>query len=73
MSLYNDDGSTLDNLREAVETLEDTAPTGRRVFGKSHPRVADMERALRKARIILRARETPPSNAQNYKILHQKH
>ena len=63
MALYNDDGSTLDNLREAVTTLEETQRIARRVFGKSHPRVANMERALRRARATLRACETPPSSA----------
>ena len=63
MALYNDDGSTLDNLREAVTTLEETQRTARRVFGNSHPLVAGIESVLRKARAALRASETPrPSN-----------
>ena len=57
--LYKDDGATLDDLREAVNTLEDTERTARRVFGIAHPLVADIELALRKARAALRARETP--------------
>ncbi len=58
-----DADASLDNLHEAVSTLEDTVRIARRVFGKSHPLVADMERALREAHAILRARETPPSKA----------
>jgi hypothetical protein len=63
-SLYKDDGATLDDLREAVNTLEDTERTARRVFGAAHPLVADIELALRKARAALHARETP-SSAEN--------
>ena len=32
-----DTGATLDDVREAVETLEDTARTARRVLGGAHP------------------------------------
>ena len=35
--LYEDDGATLDDLREAVTTLEDTERTARRVLGGAHP------------------------------------
>ena len=58
-ALYEDDGATLDNLREAVTTLEDTERTARRVFGGTHPIVVEIERGLRAARAALRARETP--------------
>jgi len=55
-------GSTLDDLRESVETLEETAQIARRVFGSSHPDVVRIEASLRKARAALRAREeTQPS------------
>ena len=57
--LYQDDGATLDNLRESVTTLENTERTARRVFGGTHPIVVDIERGLRAARAALRARETP--------------
>ncbi len=60
-ALYNDPGATLDDLREAVTTLEDTAPTARRVFGSAHPEVVAHEAALRKSRTVLRARETQSS------------
>ena len=36
-TLYLDDGATLDNLREAVTTLEETLQTARRVLGGGHP------------------------------------
>ena len=60
MALYADTSATLDDLREAVTTLEETARTGRRVLGGAHPLVGPFEKALRGARAALRARETPP-------------
>ena len=59
-ALYNDDGATLDDLREAVTVLEETERTARRVMGGAHPLVARIEHHLRKARAALRARETQP-------------
>ena len=56
-ALYRDEGATVNDLREAVTTLEDTAPTARRVFGSAHPDVVGIETALRKARAVLRTRE----------------
>ena len=58
MTLHRDDDATLDDVREAVETLEETERIARRVFGGAHPLVADFERTLRDARAALRARET---------------
>ena len=52
-----DDGTTLDDLREAVTTLEETERSARRVFGGAHPITAGMGKALRKARAELRDRE----------------
>jgi len=52
-----DDAATLDDLREAVETLEESERTARRVFGGSHPIVVAIEGFLRDARAALRARE----------------
>ena len=63
MTLYKDEGATLDDLREAVTTLEDAERIARRVFGGAHPVVSNMEASLRKARARLRARETPSGNA----------
>ena len=60
LMLYRDDGATLDDLREAVATLEDAARIARRVFGGSHPDTTGLENNLRNARAALRARETPP-------------
>ena len=61
-TLYEPDGATLGDLREAVTTLEDLERTARRVLGGAHPRTIGMEAALRNARAALRAREffTPP-------------
>ena len=68
-TLYADPGATLDDLREAVTTLEETARTARRVLGGTHPLVAEIQVSLRAAldareraspvlRAALNARET---------------
>ena len=49
--------ATLDDIREAVETLEDVRPIARRVLGGLHPIVVKVEHHLRSARSALRARE----------------
>ena len=59
MALYKDPTATLDDLREAVTTLEDAERTARRVLGASHPTTTVIERDLRRSRAALRARETP--------------
>jgi len=61
MALYQDDGATLDDLREAVTTLEETERIARRVLGGAHPLTTDTENTLRESRAALRARETQPS------------
>ena len=58
-TLYKAAGATLDDLREAVTTLEETERTARRVLGGAHPLVSSIGAFLRKARAKLRARETP--------------
>ena len=58
-TLYQDAEATLDDLREAVTTLEDAERTGRRVLGSAHPVVRVLERSLRESRAALHARETP--------------
>ena len=58
-ALYNDDGATLEDLREAVATLAETERTARRVFGGAHPTVDAMYADLEWLRAELRARETP--------------
>jgi len=62
-ALYLDAGATLDDLREAVTTLEDAERIARRVLGGAHPVIVDMERSLRVARAALRAREAQPGEA----------
>ena len=57
--LYNVDGATLADLREAVNTLEETNRSARRVLGGAHPLTEDTEDELRDARAALRAREAP--------------
>ena len=61
--LYKDDCATLDDLREAVSTLEDLERTARRVLGCAHPAVMGIERSLKFSREALHARDTPPSSA----------
>ena len=48
-----DTGATLDDLREAATTLEETERTARRVLGGAHPDVVGMGEALRLAREAL--------------------
>jgi len=59
-ALYKADGATLDDLREAVTTLEDTARIARRVLGPSHPTTEDIVRDLQLARAALAARDVEP-------------
>ena len=59
-ALYFDTGATLDDLREAVTTLEDATTIARRVLGGGNPLTLDIELSLRNSRATLRARETPP-------------
>ena len=56
-ALYNDPGATLDDLREAVTTLEDLERTARRVLGGAHPLTGSIEIRLREARAALAARD----------------
>ena len=60
---YKDSDATLDDLREAVTTLEDAGRIARRVLGGAHPITMGIERHLRNAQAALRARETPPGSA----------
>ena len=52
-ALYRAEDATLDDLREAVTTLEETARTARRVFGGAHPLTGWIEGALQGARTKL--------------------
>ena len=47
---YEDGGATLDDLREAVTTLEEIERIARRVLGRSHPLTVDIEEDLQNAR-----------------------
>ena len=58
-TLYRDTSATLDDLREAVATNEEIERIARRVLGSVHPTTSMMEKSLREAREVLRARETP--------------
>ena len=58
-ALHRADGATLDDLGEAVATLEEIEQIARRVFGGAHPTTTWIEEDLRDAREALRARETP--------------
>ncbi len=57
LALANDPGVTIDDLREAVTTLEEIEPTARRVLGGAHPIAMGIEVQLQNARVALRARE----------------
>ena len=59
-ALYRDTGATLDDISEAVTTLEEVERTTRRVMGIAHPLTASMENTLREARAALRARSALP-------------
>ena len=56
-TLYRDNSATLDDVREAVTTLEETERTARRVFGGTHPTTKSTADYLQDARAALRARE----------------
>ena len=58
-SLYRDNGATLDDLREAVTTLEETERIAKRVLGGAHPTTASIDYHLQEAGKALRAREAP--------------
>ena len=64
-ALYDDPAATLDDLREAVSTLEDAGGITRRVFGGAHPLAKQIETALRNARATLRAREDAASGVSS--------
>jgi len=63
---YGDTDATLDDLREAETTLEETARTARRFLGCAHPDTLGIEKSLRDARAALRARETADDLAARF-------
>jgi len=62
-TLYRDPNATLDDVREAVTTIEDTVRIARRVMSGAHALTSAIERHLGLARTALRARETPSGSA----------
>ena len=54
---YLDDDIRMSELRESVETLEDTERTARRVLGSAHPYVQTMGKSLQEARATLHTGE----------------
>ena len=61
MALYRDPDASLDDIREAVTTLEESERVVRRVFGGDHPLTSSIEGGLRQARALLCAREIQSS------------
>jgi len=60
--IAHDPSATLDDLREAVRTLEDGTRIAQRVMGGAHPTTKNLENELQDARAALRAcEETPPA------------
>ena len=59
-ALCNDPGATVDDLREAVTILEETARTARRVLGSTHPITTEIEADLPGMRAALHDREEYP-------------
>ena len=55
--LCENEDATLDDLREAVTTLEETERAARRVLGGAHPTTAGTGEVLQEARAALSARE----------------
>jgi hypothetical protein len=48
--LYMNDSATVDDLREAVTTLESVAISNKRILGASHPETQKVQNALATAR-----------------------
>ena len=57
------DGAALEDVRESVTLLEETARTARRVLGGANPTALQIEQCLRGARATLHARETGDMSA----------
>ena len=58
-ALCKDDCATLDDLRQAVTSLEDTERTALRVLGGAHPMTGWIGERLQNARDALSACKTP--------------
>ena len=57
---YADTSATLDDIREAITTLEDIERIARHVVGGANPITMRIVALLRDARAVLRAREATP-------------
>ena len=55
--LYLDSGATLDDLREAVTTLEDGERIARQVLGGTHPLTTGIEKSIQNVQAELAARD----------------
>ena len=62
-ALSRDPIATLDDLRAAVTTLEDTVRVARRVLGGAHPTTEGIEKELKVVRAALHAHETPSTGS----------
>ena len=56
MALYEDPSATLDDVREAVKTLESIARSWKLVLGEAHPEMPQVQGALKDAREALATR-----------------
>ena len=56
-ALYMDSGATLDDLREAVTTLEDGERIARQLLGGTHPLTTGIEKSIQNVRAELAARD----------------
>ena len=63
-ALCMDTSATVDDLNEAVTTLEDAGRIARRVFGSAHPLAKGLGRALQIGRAALSTRETPRGSSK---------
>jgi hypothetical protein len=61
-ALYKDAGATLDDLREAVTTLESVATSWKQVFGQAHPETPKVQGTLEMARKKLADARAAASN-----------
>ena len=56
-ALYLDTNATLDDIREAVTTLEDGERIARQLLGGTHPLTTGIEKSIQSARAALAARD----------------
>jgi flagellar biosynthesis regulator FlaF len=63
LALYTDTGATLDDIREAVETLESVARVWTRVFGEAHPETPMVQKTLAAAHTVLATRAAASAGA----------